>query len=1373
MVGPAHDRYHPRMIASELRPRCLRGLVLLVVLTVVAAVGQAAAAPRERAAAARPVTIRITWGGGRARAWSGTIRLDRPAGATAAAEPLEWRSLCGEVDAAAAAHAAGPTIFVHEPRPCGLNGVDLVVPQWAGSRLVVRLAATGDETAAVSFDAAIADVLVAVRQQPLDRDGNRLVLKAAPGDALRVELLPSAGAGERPVSAVFRPGETVRLAVEPLLPKRSATAAAIELRARLRASGETEDLATQSVVLAARPADAESDPRLESYERAEFEVRLPAREAAYDVELEVVERGGLRWSRPLAARTVQVVAVAEVADPPAGDPEWRLVYELDPGSPRLHERLRRLPGMSLPKGSIPSMPIPSMPIPSMPLPSMTLPNVAVPNVPLPNVPLPKLPAMPSVSAMTSMVPRLSGLLATGHSTVEAHALGPMLRLPAARAADEPTWEGIVIAGAQPGMPHLVEVAFPLDQRAVVGLCVLEADAGGAVVEARGCSGFEVAPPVDGLPPAELGRHAFVFWPTTRNPLLLVANPATDATALFGRVRVSAGPTRPPRGDGDGSAEAGASGRRVHAFMDRPDFTRFGGAARAAAGSGRSFADWNTFLAGGRHAVEWLAAQSAAGAMVVAYRDGAAIWPSRHTLGGPRWDSGATSDAGLDPAPKDLLGLLCRLHARERLRLVPAVSFDAALPAVEAILAGGGPAATGLVCVGRDGQPRRTVRGSWHYNILDPRVQEAVGDLVDELAGRLAGADAVDGIGVVLPHDGWLHLPGTAWGLDDTTFTRFATAVGGVDPGSGDDRHARRAEAVAGPLHEVWLDWRAAEVARLHARLAATIAARDPRFTLFVAPTTLFAAGELAGRFRPHLASRDADTDVLREIGLDPARLTADRRVVYLSTHVHAAAAGLIDRGIVERSNRSLALARGAVGAARRGLVAVEQPLRLTIDDVVPHGPFGNAAAGAAVPIQAVVVGAGRGRPLAEALAVSDVEHVFDAALFSGVVDAAHARRLRAFAALPAGAFELADPLPAPLVVRSRRDAGRTVVSIANAGPVACRATLALAESPAAVVDAVDAARLPFDPGGGATVALEPFQLRTLLLDGGGAVRGVGVAFDDEVRRSVAARLADLGRRRAVLETPQPLDVLDNPGFELAAAAGGDSGQSAGVGGWELVEPRRGTLALVPGIDAPSGRGLAFASANGLSTLRSNPFPAPPTGRVSVAVWLRIEEGQPQPPLRLALEGTLEDREYYRFATVGGLSGGKPLTGGWSQYVLQVDDLPAQGLESLRVRFDLLGPGAVQIDGVRVFDLAFDEQQRVQLSRRLTAIDERLQAGDLGACVVELDSYWPRFLATFVSDDAVTEAERARLRTAAEPRPVAGAPAERSGSLLDRVRGWWQ
>jgi hypothetical protein len=819
---------------------------------------------------------------------------------------------------------------------------------------------------------------------------------------------------------------------------------------------------------------------------------------------------------------------------------------------------------------------------------------------------------------------------------------------------------------------------------------------------------------------------------------------------------------------------------VHAFLPAPDFAAFGAAERSLNGAGRTFADWRTFLTGATRSAEWLAAQGAAGAMVVVYRDGAAIWPSRLTLGGPRWDSGATSDAGLDPLRKDVLGMLCRIHEREGLRLLPAVSFDAPLPAVEAALARGGREATGLACVGRDGRPRKTDGGrACHYNLLDPRVQQAAEDVVRELAGRLEASGAVDGVAVVLSHDGWAHLPGTAWGLDDVTFSRFLAQVGGQEPAGGNERFARRAALVEGPLRDEWLEWRAGVVAAFHARLAGVLAERNPRWSLHVVPTTLFAAGEVAARFRPALAAPAADADVLREIGLDPARITADRRIVFVSPHVHAATDVLLDRSVVENANRSLAVARGAASAARRGLIALEQPLALPVGHVVPHGPFGSAAAAGPLPIHVLPVGPARSRAIAESLVASDVEVIFDMGLLFGCTDPVHDLSRRAFAALPAGGgLELAESLPAPLVVRSRSEGGLTVVSVVNAGPSPCRAVLSLAGRPSAVVDAVDRSRLPLDPAGGAAVPLRPWEVRTLHLDGGVTLQGTRAEFDESLRRSIETRLADLRRRRSVLETPRPLDVLDNPGFELAgpgAAAADTAGRdlSGGIGGWELVEPSRGVLALVAGVNNAAGRALAFSSVNGLSTLRSNPFTPPATGRVSVAVWLRIGDGEPQPPLRLALEGVQEDHEYYRFAPVGGLAGGKPLTTEWSQFVLQIDDLPAHGLDSLRVRLDLLGPGSVQMDGVRVFDLAFDESQRVQLSRRLAVMEERLAANDLGACLLELDTYWPRFLGTFVSDAAVAAMQAESQPGPGGPGRAPAAAQERSGSVFDRVRRWWQ
>jgi len=99
---------------------------------------------------------------------------------------------------------------------------------------------------------------------------------------------------------------------------------------------------------------------------------------------------------------------------------------------------------------------------------------------------------------------------------------------------------------------------------------------------------------------------------------------------------------------------------------------------------------------------------------------------------------------------------------------------------------------------------------------------------------------------------------------------------------------------------------------------------------------------------------------------------------------------------------------------------------------------------------------------------------------------------------------------------------------------------------------------------------------------------------------------------------------------------------------------------------------------------------------------------------------------------------------------------------------------VQIDDVRIFDMAFDESQRVQLSKQLALLEGRLAADDIGGCLVELDSHWPRFLGEFVADDAARMAARPAAVDPAAPRgPGQPREEERSGGMLDRMRRWWQ
>ena len=1341
-LAPAHF--------TRLSRRSVAGLRVVVIAALLAAclAERSRAADSLASAAPRPVAVRITWGGGQPRAWAGTIVLVREG----SDEPVDvgaWRTLSTEPDAAATTRSERAAIVVAQRRPVAHDGVEFTVPDASGWRVRAALGPAAGGRPPATLDVAVADLLIEPAQQPLDADANRLSIRVAPGESLRVVWEHDRG-GPR-AGSVHRPGDRLRCVVEPLLAARG-EGSAVELRMRLRAAADGPPLATQAVALEpvadvpASGGDPAAGRRTVRFRPVVFEVPLPGGDGVWEIDLEAVERGGMRWTRPIAARTVQVVAVADTP-PAAPAADWRVVYELDPGSPRLHERLRRLPGVGLP-----TMPLPSVPLPNVPLPAFARPgNVLqrLPSVPVPSVPL------PSAASLSALVPRLSGLLTTGHSQLELHALGPVLRLPAAAAATSPSWEGIVIAGAQPGQPHAVEIEFPTNQEAVVGVSVLELDADHTHVRSRHAGGFRVGGERFASAPPRLDVHRFVFWPTTRHPLIVLSNSEPGAGAVFGRVRVLAGPARLT------VAEPAAGRRQVHAFLPTPDFTEFGAAAGGRAG-GRAAMDWRSHLTGIDHAAQGLAAQAAAGAMVTVFAQGAALWPSAATRQAPQWDCGTPGEAGLDAEPKDVLALLVRLFARADLRLVPALEFTAPLPRLEQLVAAGGAEATGIRCVGRDGRPWGGDAAAG-YNVLDPQVQAAVEEVVVELAARLAGpvAPTVDGLALLLPHDGWLHLPGVAWGLDDATFARFLAAIGqadgAIDAAAGPGRFAARAALVEGPLRGRWLEWRTGEVARFHGRLADRLAEIEPRWSLSLVPTSLLVAGAQAARLRPQIG-RDVAGELLAEFGLDPARSTTHRRVVFVAPHVRGGA-GLAEQAAIDAANTIVAT---HAGAARRGALLLDLPRPLSVAGVVPHGPFGGAAAADGFRVHAIEAGAARDRGLVEAFTVADLEAVYDSTLALECPTVPPAGRA-AVEALPAARLTGIDRLPAPLVVRQVRAGDAVWVHVVNAAATPVRARLGVEGGLASPTDAATGAELPLESANVVAIDLPAWGMRAVRLPGSVTVRRADVAYDDGVVAAVSAVVAGLQRRRAALETPAALEVLDNAGFELGVAPG--AALTGGpLPGWELLEPRRGTLAVVAGSGA--GRAAAFSSAHGLATLRSNPFSAPAAGRLSIAARLRIHDADPQPPLRMALEGVQDDREYYRYAAVGGLTGGRPLTAAWSLFVLQIDDLPAAGLESLRVRFDLLGPGRVEIDDVRVFDLAFDESQRVQLSRIVSRAEQCLAAGDLGGCILELDGHWPRYLAAFVP----LPPEPVTAMPSVEPAP---SPPEQRTGVLDRMWRLWQ
>jgi hypothetical protein len=269
------------------------------------------------------------------------------------------------------------------------------------------------------------------------------------------------------------------------------------------------------------------------------------------------------------------------------------------------------------------------------------------------------------------------------------------------------------------------------------------------------------------------------------------------------------------------------------------------------------------------------------------------------------------------------------------------------------------------------------------------------------------------------------------------------------------------------------------------------------------------------------------------------------------------------------------------------------------------------------------------------------------------------------------------------------------------------------------------------------------------------------------------RIRQLGARAVVLRNPPPLKVLENPGFQSKPS------EADPVPGWAVYKPRGVSIATdtTQGHVVDPAQGLKGAqsarifSAGPIACLVSQPFASPRTGRITMSVWLRVADASHQPNLRLAVQGNLVGRDYYRYAVLGQPPApgqdGKPIATTWGQYIVQFDDLPLDGLSQMRVRLDLMGPGEVWADDVQLFDLAFNESELRALYKLLTLADLNLQSGQVGDCMKLLNGYWPRFLMQNVPPPQAVPslASKPVAEQATEEKPAAA----QSSSWTDRLK----
>jgi hypothetical protein len=883
-----------------------------------------------------------------------------------------------------------------------------------------------------------------------------------------------------------------------------------------------------------------------------------------------------------------------------------------------------------------------------------------------------------------------------------------------------TWSAVGLKVAHPDRPHRLTLKVKGGEPAALGVALVEPGGTDAANPPRlvldACAS---GPPIpqDGAPAA----FNWLVWPNSSEMVLVLVNRSPDATVRLGTVTLTelddvpsapvlVGPRTP-------------DGRTLGLYLSGPNpLGPYGDEAD-------SHDAWTT--AG--NLAKYL---GYCGASAVVLPEALADRSIRRGLQG---------QADEDATRPDRLETIRRVLRRQGFSLWLELDFGGteALPGLP-------PADSaeaerrGLVRLDRQGR----VDGP-AYHPLHPEVREAMKRRVVAAvtrtgavaAGNDSGSRTLDGVVIRLgPGPTLLGTPDT--GLDDATFERFVhetfnPETANVIPGLGNtdpDRFAVRSRYLAGVGRMPWLTWRSRAIAALYAELADAVRTAAPGAELAVVT--------------PGLDGGPAGTEARRvdRAGLVPSQAW---RSVGLDLQAWPSAAGepLVLRGATLSAD---ALAHDlATSPDLDGLVAARahRGLLLGIDADLPprEAPGGTGrnvetpdrntdAGGKSLWLSALPLGEGPAadEPLGHALAALDSRWIFVA----GKAISGHEERLRRFAvvfrALPAwpstaiGTQGESNPKPFGVAVRSMSDGTQTFLEIANDSPYPVRLASVLdAPATAAVDDLGRGLRLaPMPAPGGRQLVLDllPFGVAAIRIAAPRVqVSSVTPYPSESVLTSIQARFEELTSQlsrlnrglSAVAAEPtnasfevEPLPDL-GPGPPIQASqpvakAGleqpASPGSSTIPGGWRIEGNPRGPAANAIAIDHEnphSGQGsLRLSTSSAPASVVSEPFA--PNAQSSLMIQTYFRASVNDTKVRLWIEGEAGGQPYIRRTELS-------VSTGWEARMVRASDVPPGGLDAARLRFELLGPGTLWIDDIRILASDTDSKSaRLHAQRTLLA-----------------------------------------------------------------------
>lgn len=864
------------------------------------------------------------------------------------------------------------------------------------------------------------------------------------------------------------------------------------------------------------------------------------------------------------------------------------------------------------------------------------------------------------------------------------------------------WSALGLKVARPGRAHRLTIKVTGGHPAALGVALLDPSGSGKRprVALDACAS---GPPI--LPDGATQTFSWLVWPDVAEPVLVLVNRGNAAPVQLGNVTLTELADLPP---GPSITEPEARPRGFSLYLTGP-----GALERFGAGDESTPVD-TVVLA--QRLSRYLAY---CGATSVVVPEGLADRAQRQAL------RGQGAEDALGP---DRLDLLLRLLGRRGVTAWLELDLSGPLPGLPAPDAPDA-LARGLVRVDDHGHADGPA-----YHPLHPDVREALRRRVTDALAARRRDKCVTGLLVRLgPGPTLLGSPAT--GLDDSTYERFVREMfDGMTaknvPGLGTDapnRFSQRAQFVMGTGRTPWLTWRARGIAALYAELAG--AARDVSSTATLAVAT------------PGLDDSPAGSEAKRadQAGLAPGLAW---RAVGLDLDVWptGAEAPLVLRG-VDPSDDGLArdlalnpeLDAKVAACPDRGLLLA--PAEST-DDPALRGAGPRLMASALAEESAV------DEPLGHAVAALDARWV----VLSAAAVTGHEDRLRRFAqvyralpASPAGAA-VAERQPSGIAARAVTAGSSTYLTLANDTPYPILVeTVVPAVGAAAVDDLGRGLRLaPKTDRGESHVVLDmpPFGVSAIRIATADVkIEKVATYPSDAVKASMLAQYNALTALLARLNQASdgaagPPNAGFEPNSESRVVPLSMKTGPVPLTGWQLVEtmgmPGAHTAEVDPS-QAHSGQGsLRLASTAPPASVASDRFTPNVQSTLTVTAWFR--SSQPGTKVRLWIEGEAAGQPFIRRSEL-------TLQPDWRAQAVRASNLPAGGLDSARLRFELLSAGTVWVDELSVTGETLSDTERAYARRALVAAMQAHRENRYADFARLASSHWAKRPAALWGDPA--------------------------------------